>query len=140
MGPMAVTEVRLMSFEAAKYDSGVLLQWKTGYEIDNLGFNLYREIGGIRTKVNSALIAGSGLQGQGGVVTSERTYARWDRAADALDPTVTYWLEDVEFNGTSKLHGPITPIVSVLRSRRPRIRRDRRRQRRQRAADLLHHQ
>ena len=30
-------------------------------------------------------------------------------------PTVTYWLEDVEFNGKSTLHGPITPVVSALR-------------------------
>ena len=44
MAPMDDTEVRLISFTAAKYDSGVLLQWQTGYEIDNLGFNLYREI------------------------------------------------------------------------------------------------
>src|SRR6185295_17406587 len=110
-GRMWLTEVRLIAFDATKYDSGVLLQWKTGYEVDNLGFNVYREINGVRTKVNASLIAGSGLQsGQGGLVTSERSYARWDVAAAASDPTAVYWLEDVEFNGRSTLHGPVTPI------------------------------
>ena len=109
------TAVRLISFDAAKYDRGVLLQWRTGYEIDNLGFNVYREINGVRTKVNASLIAGSGLQaGQGVVVTAEHSYARWDLDAAASDPTVSYWLEDVEFNGKSTLHGPMTPVAGVL--------------------------
>jgi hypothetical protein len=113
--PMWATEVRLISFTGAKYPRGALLQWKTGYEIDNLGFNLYREIGGVRTKVNATLIAGSGLQaGRGGVVTAEQTYARWDLAAAASDPRATYWLEDVEFNGRSRYHGPLSVEVSSL--------------------------
>jgi hypothetical protein len=112
MGPMAVTEVRLTSFDAAVRQRRAA-QWKTGYEFDNLGFNVYREIDGVRTKVNTSIIAGSALQaGQGGV--AERPYARWDRAADSLNPTVTYWLEDIELNGTSKFHGPISPVVNEL--------------------------
>jgi len=115
LASMANTEVRLISFAGAKYNRGVLLQWRTGYEIDNLGFNLYRDINGVRTKVNPSLIAGSGLQaGQGGVVTNENNYARWDLDAAAADPTVTYWLEDVEFNGKATMHGPVTPVVSQL--------------------------
>ena len=54
LAPIAVTEVRLTSFTAARYDSGVLLQWRTGYEIDNLGFNVYREINGVRTQAQHA--------------------------------------------------------------------------------------
>jgi peptidase C25-like protein len=109
------TEVRLVSFDAARYPRGVLVQWRTGYEIDNLGFNLYREINGVRTRVNTTLIAGSGLQaGQGGVVTAEHAYARWDLDAVAADATVTYWLEDVEFDGRTTSHGPVTPAVGEL--------------------------
>jgi len=113
--PLAVTEVRLTSFTGARYSQGVLLQWKTGYEIDNLGFNIYREINGVRTRLNGTLITGSGLQtGQGVGEAGLRTYARWDLDQAAGDPTVTYWLEDVEFNGKTTWHGPITPVVGQL--------------------------
>ena len=112
---LVVSEVRLTSFTASKYDSGSLLQWKTGYEIDNLGFNVYREINGIRTKLNGELIAGSGLQaGRNGVVNAAQTYARWDLAAAASDPNAVYWLEDVDFNGKSTMHGPVSPVASAL--------------------------
>jgi subtilisin-like proprotein convertase family protein len=112
---LLVTEVRLTSFTATKYSSGSLLQWKTGYEINNLGFNVYREINGVRTKLNDALIAGSGLQaGQNAAVTSAQIYARWDRDAAGNDPNVVYWLEDVDFNGKSTMHGPIAPVASAL--------------------------
>src|SRR5207244_5816174 len=55
-----ITEVRLLSFDATRYDRGVLLQWRTGYELDNLGFHLYREVNGVRTKITSSPVAGSG--------------------------------------------------------------------------------
>ncbi len=113
--PMWLSEVRLTSFDAARYASGVLVDWKTGYEVDNLGFNLYREINGVRTQVNTLPIKGTGLQaGNGGIVNSEHSYARWDMDPAAADPNVTYWLEDVEFNGKSTWHGPITPVDSAL--------------------------
>src|SRR6185295_16465380 len=94
MGPLDVTEVKLTSFTAAKYDKGVLLQWRTGYEIDNLGFNLYRELDGVRSKVNAGLIAGSGLtSARGAAVTADLSYARWDLGAPS---SAVYWLEDVD--------------------------------------------
>lgn len=111
---LLTTEVRLTSFDAASYDRSVLVQWKTGYEVDNLGFNLYREVAGVRTKVNTALVAGSGLQaGRGTAVTAVQNYARWDRDVPAGEP-VTYWLEDVDFNGKVTTHGPVTPSVPLL--------------------------
>ncbi len=46
MAPLAVTEVRLISFTASREARGVHLAWRTGSEVDNLGFHLYREIDG----------------------------------------------------------------------------------------------
>jgi hypothetical protein len=110
-----VTEVRLLSFDAKRYDRGVLLQWRTGYEIDNLGFHVYREDGGARTRVNRSLIAGSGLTvGQGTAVTAEQRYALWDLELAASSWSVVYWLEDVDFNGKSTWHGPVTPVAGSL--------------------------
>ncbi|HEY7172610.1 MAG TPA: C25 family cysteine peptidase [Vicinamibacterales bacterium] len=112
LAPLAATEVKLISFTATKYDRGNLLEWRTGYELDNLGFNLYREINGVRTKVNTSLIAGSGLMaGRGTAVTSQQRYARWD-----LTPGegVSYWLEDLDFSGKATLHGPVVPVAGGL--------------------------
>lgn len=39
------TAVNLISFAAANYDGEVLLRWRTGYEVDNMGFHVYREEG-----------------------------------------------------------------------------------------------
>ena len=142
MAPMNYTAVRLISFTGAKYDSGVLLQWRTGYEIDNLGFNLYREINddGVRTKVNAIADRRVGTPGGTGRrrARRRRAYARWDLDPAASDPTVTYWLEDVEFNGKSKVHGPVTPIVEhAAGADHRRFGRTGRRRRRQQPADLL---
>jgi hypothetical protein len=121
-GPMNVTEVKLISFDATRYNRGVLLQWKTGYEIDNLGFNLYREVNGVRTRVNASLIAGSGLMaGQGTAVNAVQVYARWDLDAAATSGDAVYWLEDLDFSGKSTMHGPITPLVGVLDAPMPNV-------------------
>ncbi len=108
MAPLAVTEVRLISFDAKRYDRGVLLRWRTGYEVNNLGFNLYREVNGVRTKVNRTPIAGSGLAAARGTrVNAEQSYAFWDDSvADTAGP-VLYWLEDLDFRGKSTMHGPV---------------------------------
>ncbi len=112
MAPMSVTEVTLLSFTGARYDRGVLLQWKTGYEIDNLGFHVYREINGVRTRATSTLVGGSGLTlGRGTAENGQRNYAFWDLAGEALDPQAVYWLEDVDLDGRSTWHGPVTPAA-----------------------------
>ncbi len=110
LSPIAVTEARVVSLEASRYDRGVLVQWTTGYEIDNLGFHVYRDIGGVRTRVTSALVGGSGLTlGRGVAATGDHHYAFWDLNGAAADPTAVYWLEDVNFDGQSAWHGPVTP-------------------------------
>ncbi|MEP6593303.1 MAG: hypothetical protein ABJC51_06400, partial [Acidobacteriota bacterium] len=112
LAPIAVTEALVLSLDAARYDRGVLVQWTTGYEIDNLGFHVYRDIGGVKTRVTSALIGGSGLTLGRGVATSDpHHYAFWDLNAAAADPSAVYWLEDVDLDGRSTWHGPVTPFA-----------------------------
>ena len=106
-----LTAVELISFTATGYDRGVLLDWRTGYEIDNLGFHVYREQAGERIQLTPALIAGSGLLAERGMaVASELAYAWWDLEASRETPDIAYWLEDVDFDGTSTWHGPVTPV------------------------------
>lgn len=86
---------------------GVQIHWRTGYEVDNLGFNLYREQDGQRTKLNPSLIAGSALlAGPGTTLTAGRSYAWWDRSA-SVSGAARYWLEDVDLNGQRSWYGPI---------------------------------
>ncbi len=114
------TEVKLVSFSGTRYSKGALLQWKTGAELNNLGFNLYRDVNGVRTKVNASLIAGSGLSaGQNNAVNTELSYARWDLDAAATTPGAVYWLEDVDMNGHVTTHGPITPTVGAVNAPEP---------------------
>ena len=111
---LTLTAVRLTAFDATRYDQGVLLKWRTGYEIDNLGFHVYREVNGTLERVTRSLVAGSGLRtAHGAAVNGEHRYAIWDTALP-LDRSAVYFLEDRAFNGKSTWHGPVRPVDGGL--------------------------
>jgi hypothetical protein len=84
----------------------VLLEWQTGYEVENLGFNIFREENGKRSRVNPRLVAGSALLiGPGTRLGAGYTYAWKDLAPGGRD--AVYWLEDVDLKGQSTWHGPV---------------------------------
>ncbi len=102
------TAVKLIAFKATAYDTGVLLDWNSGEEVDNLGFNIYREESGKMTRVTSEVVAGSALiAGRGTILTAGHQYAWWDTLPKERQ-NVRYWLEDVDLNGARVMHGPIT--------------------------------
>ncbi|MEK6301176.1 MAG: C25 family cysteine peptidase [Acidobacteriota bacterium] len=109
----APTASKLNRFEAEAYGDQVLLQWQTGEEVDNLGFNIHREESGKRVRLTPQILAGSALlAGTGIELKAGRSYAWWDkgiadcglRIADCQD--VQYWLEEIDLNGDSVWHGP----------------------------------
>ncbi len=102
LGP---TAVRLSSCDAIGYDAGVYLNWKTGFETDNLGFNIYREIAGKRTKVNPDVIAGSALM-VGTSLQAGQAYGWWDKTGASEQAGSTYWVEEIDLNGIRTMHGP----------------------------------
>jgi hypothetical protein len=105
--PLAPTEVELASFEAAQTGRGVRLRWQTGFEVNNLGFNLYREEKGARARVTPSIVAGSALMaGQGVRLTAGRSYSWLDKKGTADSE---YWLESVDLDGRRTMHGPILP-------------------------------
>ncbi len=105
---LAASVVELQLFEATRYDGYVELQWQTGYEADNLGFNIYREENGQRQRVTKSLIAGSALMVAAGTnLTSGKSYSFWDATRNR---TAQYWLEDLDLDGTSTWHGPIVAM------------------------------
>lgn len=118
--PNAPTAVQLASFDAIRTDNEVMVQWRSGYEARNLGYNIYREQNGVRTRITPSLVAGSALTA--GLQTEARagfTYTWYDglakgkgHSAESTVGGVTYWLEDVDLNGARTLHGPIAPSIA----------------------------
>ncbi|HEX8141786.1 MAG TPA: C25 family cysteine peptidase [Pyrinomonadaceae bacterium] len=107
--PLAPTQVELAAFEAMRTSAGVRLRWQTGYEVNNLGFNLYREVNGNRVRVTPSMVAGSALMaGQGVALTAGRSYAWTDKQGTA---DAKYWLESIDLDGRRALHGPIQPAA-----------------------------
>ncbi len=103
---LSPTAVELADFTATSYDGNVILSWQTGYEVDNLGFNIYREVAGKRSRVNSDIIAGSALlAGAGTVLRTGESYF-WTDTLSKTDQDAQYWLEDIDLNGASTFSGP----------------------------------
>ena len=112
------TVAKLASFAANRYEDGsIVLDWQTGLEVDNLGYNLYREEGGKRTRINSHMIAGSALlAGPGVSLMAGRSYAWPDELQKEKD--ARYWLEELDLNGASTWHGPFS-ITNAQTGLRP---------------------
>ncbi len=111
------TAVNFDLAEVTQVGNSAVIEWKTGMEVNNLGFNVYRQSGGQRIKVNPSLIAGSALMvGSDVRLQSGYTYSWQDETADR---TATYWIEDVDLNGSSTWHGPfgITSSTRQLMTR-----------------------
>ncbi|HSS20331.1 MAG TPA: C25 family cysteine peptidase [Pyrinomonadaceae bacterium] len=112
--PAAPTAVKLTGFTATRYENGeVQLNWQSGYEVSNLGYNIYREENGRRVALTPSLIAGSALlAGAQTQLTAGLSYSWTDdggqrSAVSGQKSGANYWLEDVDLNGTRTLHGPI---------------------------------
>ena len=103
----SATAVELTSLDAVQQRDGVLLRWRTGWEVDNLGFRVHREQHGQLLQVTSSIVAGSGLL-TGRTSMMGRSYGIWD-ALPAAAGEIQYWLEAVDLDGTSSWHGPVVP-------------------------------
>jgi hypothetical protein len=103
----APTAVTLDDFSATSHGGEVLLRWQTGMEVDNLGFNIYREESGERIRITPQIVAGSALiAGPGTMLTAGRSCSWWDGAGIQRQDT-RYWLEEIDLNGKSTWHGPV---------------------------------
>ena len=99
------TAVELKTFTATQVADSVVMEWRTGWEVDNLGFHVYRDADGERIRVSPELIAGSALLVGGGTrLTAGHAYTWGDPAGLSTDH---YWLEDVDLDGTRTWHGPV---------------------------------
>jgi hypothetical protein len=103
------TVVTLSSFLAVPKAGKVLVTWTTESEIDNAGFNIYRaeSVNSKFTKINKALIPAKGS------ATQKAAYDFMDNAVQNRK-TYYYRLEDIDINGTSTFHGPISARPRLL--------------------------
>lgn len=110
--PGSPTAAKLSSLTATSSDDGrVLIKWSTGAEVDNLGFNVYREQGGRRVRITPQLVAGSALlAGPQARLTSGNSYV-WSDLPPPGKP-VKYLLEDIDLKGKSAWNGPIAVAYS----------------------------
>ncbi|HJQ38415.1 MAG TPA: C25 family cysteine peptidase, partial [Thermoanaerobaculia bacterium] len=102
-----VTLIELRTFDAVQHKKKVTLTWQTAFEADNLGFNVYRDLGGERTQVNKKLIAGSALLTKRNAPVGGYVYRLKDKLPSE-NSFAQYWLEDVDTHGVRTMHGPFS--------------------------------
>ncbi len=106
---MVPTLVELSSFTIVPRHAQVVLIWTTEAEIDNAGFNVYRADieEGEYVKINEDLIQSLGTPLEG---------ADYDFVDDGVQNRKTYWykLEDVDINGVSTVHGPVSATPRMI--------------------------
>ena len=97
------TLINLSYFDAERFWRRIMVTWQTESEIDNAGFNLYRSEteDGEYVKINSSLIPAQGTSTQG---------ASYEFIDNNVQNRKTYYykLEDIDLNGTSTMHGPVS--------------------------------
>jgi hypothetical protein len=102
--PLAVT---LAGFDAQAMLDHILLSWETVSEMDNAGFNLYRSAS---PAAPDALLAFVPSQAPGSTQGASYSYEDTDVSARQ---TWHYWLEDVDLNGATTLHGPVSATLQT---------------------------
>ena len=114
--PPVKINVNPMTFsEAQAYSEGrgAWLEWKTENESKNLGFYVYRIVGGERELVSPSLIAGANLQTRDEKTTSG-TYSFFDRDGDVNS---VYAVESYSIYGQKRFSEAIqTQYISDLRT------------------------
>jgi len=102
--PPGQTAISLASLTATRRASGVMISWATTAELNTWGFQLYRSADGSRAgavRVTATIIPGQG-RGQGGAAYS------WLDLNAQPGILYSYWLQEVELNGTTHEYGPAT--------------------------------
>jgi hypothetical protein len=105
----------LSQINATASPDGVLIEWRTSFEINNLGFNVYRVQNGERTQVNRTLVPGSALiVGEGRALYGGYYYSSFDPQGTL---ECEYYLEDLSTAGKHTLHDPVKPVWSPAPNR-----------------------
>jgi subtilisin-like proprotein convertase family protein len=91
--------VTFLGSSATSTRAGVVVRWRTGSEVETLGFNVYRQVRGTRVKLNRRLIPARNS-------VSGARYSYRDRRAPRAR-SLRYWLQIVDLDGSRAWRGPI---------------------------------
>lgn len=115
--PTGPTAVKLSRLNGRRFADGVQLNWESGFEVDNLGYQVYREENGQRTLITPSVIAGSALRvGSSNKMTAGYSYSWFDRQGTANS---TYYIEAIDLDGSRESIGPINPYAGPSREKAP---------------------
>lgn len=92
------TAVTVRAFTARRSGQTATLRWRTGSEVGLTGFNVYRQRGKARVRLNQSLIAAAGSV-QGHAYT-------WRVRVPSRAPGAHFWLQWVRADGTKVWYGP----------------------------------
>ncbi len=107
--PGEATLVTLVGFTATREANGIVVRWSTSAELNTFGFYLYRSADGQRAhavRVTADLIPARGRGGSG------ITDYSWLDTAVQSDTIYSYWLQEVELNGTTNEYGPASAAIA----------------------------
>jgi len=96
--------VELSAFTATYMENYTLIKWSTASETDVLGFNIYRSTEneyGTAEKINIDYISGHGT------TTEPHDYEFQDIDQLVYETTYYYWLESINYGGSSNVYGSI---------------------------------
>jgi hypothetical protein len=110
-GGNSLLPVTLASFTATLQEAIPILQWVTLSEINNSGWNVFRntEDNSYNSlQINPALIAGAGSS------TETANYQLEDQYDIVSGLTYYYWLESVSYGGDTENYGPIVLKIPII--------------------------
>lgn len=128
----APTAVKWVDAKVQSVNGHAQVAWRTGSEIDNLGFRVYKDDGRTLALATPDLIAGSALTVSSKKLPRGRAYL-WNDP-DPLVAGIKYWIEDVDLSGKKTRHGPYavqagpggagasSPILKALSRKTPKHR------------------
>ena len=104
--------VSLLSLTATPYNGAVDIRWVTKFELDHMGFNVFRanEDGSEFVRINDTLLMNFNTSG-----AFQGSYRFIDRDVTNGEQYF-YYIQDVEIDGvTTEMHGPVvaTPLASL---------------------------
>jgi hypothetical protein len=92
---------KISAATAATAASGVVIQWRSALDPDNLGFNIYRVQAGVRLRANREIVPGAIFVANKRTLPSDvYSYSWFDRAGT---PDSTYYIESVSTRGITQL-------------------------------------
>ncbi len=109
------TRARLLESSAERVNGGVLVRWQTKMELDNLGFEVYREQGNTRKRATSAMIAGSALMVTPRTMLGSRQFAWLDRHPHGG----RYWVQAIATDASFEWYGPISVTANAVATAAP---------------------